>query len=175
MFARHSRRVCHPRATVRPWLDRIWVEDEDALFPRDVLPPFRVEEGGRVVMGHGPLPFVQGEVSPSSWRVRTPYGGWHGFTLVEDGDGCEVTHELSIDGPWWLELSWRWMVAPGHAWAVEAILDRLEIALERGAPPRITSRPLPWSARVGRTLLVDLLPMPLTRAVRRWFLGKIAV
>lgn len=177
----HRRRFDAPADRVRPWLDRVWSEEDNPLFPHDRVRPFRHDPvgaaapvPGETVMGHGPLPFVFAGGDDRSWSVVTPFDGHHGFRIEEDGEGCVVEHTLDIDAPAPVEWAWSLLVVDGHDWAIEAIFDRLEAALAEGAPPHRTDRPLPWRAQVGLLLLVTLIPDVLTRAARRWLLGRIS-
>ena len=85
-----------------------------------------------------------------SWKVDLVGGmtGWHGFDLVPAGDGCRVTHTVELAPS--LSARLRWMaIAPAHDWAIEALFDRLAVALGTGAVPAVTARPMPAWAALG--------------------------
>ena len=127
-----------------------WRQNPEGVDPMALVP-------GETLVGHGPFRFRMREWDGRSWKADVVGGivGWHGFDLVPDGDGCRVTHTVSLEPS--LSARLRWMaIAPAHDWAIEAMFDRMAQALRTGAVPPITARPMPalvafWM-RMGRRL-----------------------
>ena len=78
------------------------------------------------------------------WRADLDANaGWHGFHLQAQGKQTRLVHSLDAQ----LALATRLALIPLHDWAVEAMFDRLEHALENGHVPRTTTRPMGFVAR----------------------------
>jgi hypothetical protein len=104
------------------------------------------------------------------WRVDVVGrpAGWHGFDLEPDGDGCRVTHTLELVGSLSTRLRWAPFAAI-HDWAVEALFDRLELALRTGAVPERTPRPMPPAVALAIPMATAAL-----RLARRLHRGDVA-
>ncbi|MFO0619707.1 MAG: hypothetical protein U0414_44395 [Polyangiaceae bacterium] len=148
----HTRRLGASIERVRPWIEACWSGGDGDPFPRDVLPTWRknpdgVEASallpGVTVLGHGPFGFRLRSWDGFAWRVDVQRGprGWHGFDLRPDGDGCTITHTLELIDDWEGRAVWT-AIHPIHDWAVEALFDRMERALETGRVPATTERPM---------------------------------
>ncbi len=139
----HTRVYPASPEAIRPWLEAAWSGTERDIFPRDLVPTWRDTESwvpGRTRLGHGPFRFKLREWDGWRWRVDFP-GGWHGFDLTTETGGTRVTHTTVLPAP-------SKPIIPLHDWAVEALLDRLGRALETGAVPSFTERPLVGYARM---------------------------
>jgi hypothetical protein len=155
----HVRRFSASIEEVRVWIAACWSGGDRDCFPRDVIASWRHNPDGvdpaalvpgKTLVGHGPFRFLLREWDGVSWKVDLvdSMTGWHGFDLAPDGDGCRVTHTVSLASS--LSARLRWMaIAPVHDWAVEAMFDRLEHALRTGAVPSRTQRPMPPLAALG--------------------------
>lgn len=163
----HTRVLAHPIEAVRPWIARAWSGTSEDVFPRDVVPTWRQNPAGvsctdLVVgvtrLGHGPFSFTLREWDGVRWRVELAKGaGWHGFTLEALGPRqTRITHTLEVD----MGLASRLVVIPMHDWAVESLLDRLEIALATGSVPARSERPMSFATRA----LFGLVRTPQKRA-----------
>ena len=138
----HQRWFAVPASAIAPLLARVWTGTADDLFPVDWVATRRDNPSGvpadALVPGvtrlsHGFLPFLFERADATTWRVRTPFGGWHGFDLVAENGGTRVVHTLAIDRlPLAARLLWRGFVQAGHDWALEAIFDRLAHVLAGG-------------------------------------------
>jgi hypothetical protein len=148
----HQRRFTQPPDAVASWLDDIWSGTSRDVFPRDVLPTWRSSAGGVTRFGHANLRFELEEWNRERWRagfrVRR-FDGWHGFDLTPEGAGTVLTHTLEGDTKGSLLWQWPLVVRPIHDWAVEALFDRLQAALESGQVPARTDREMPAKARLA--------------------------
>jgi hypothetical protein len=148
----HVRVLAAPVERVAPWIEACWSGGDRDCFPRDVIPSWRKNAPGvdplalvpgETLIGHGPFRFRLRVWDGVVWRVDVVGSppGWHGFDLQPDGGGCRVTHTLELEGT--LSARLRWMAIEAiHDWAVEAMFDRLEHALETGHVPARTERPM---------------------------------
>ncbi len=147
----HSRVFPYPLSLVRSWLDLAWSDSQQDIFPRDVIRPWRSNPDGSTklvpgvtMLGHGPFVFTLRWWDGVRWLADLDAEcGWQGFHLAERAGKTRVTHTFSASLP----LASRLAIVPVHDWAVEAMFDRLAIALEHGMPPRETPRPLGFLAR----------------------------
>lgn len=148
----HLRRVAAPIERVRPWIETCWSGGDRDCFPRDVIADWRKNPPGadplalipgETLVGHGPFRFRLRAWDGVVWRVDVvgSRGGWHGFHLQPDGDGCRVTHTVELESTLSARLGWM-AIEPIHDWAVEALFDRLEHALRTGVVPERTERPM---------------------------------
>ena len=178
----HRRIVAAPPAEVHSWLLEAWSAGPRDIFPRDVIRNWRrnpagVDPGAFVAgvtrIGHGPFAFTLREVSADGWWVDVDGrpGLEHGFTLAAVPGGTEVTHSLRGPLRGHLALTWPLFVAPLHDWAVEAIFDRLEVALATGSVPTATVRPMSLRARLLFRLLSWWLPRRRRRTAKAAALG----
>src|SRR5262249_43214327 len=82
------------------------------------------------------------------------------------------THRLAGTLHGTMPIAWALAVRPIHDWAVEAIFDRLEEALRTGAPPPVTTSPMPAHARLAYAALErrghGALSRPARRAPGNW-------
>src|SRR5947208_2035351 len=103
----HVRRFGAPIDAVGEWIAACWSGGERDCFPRDVIASWRRNRDGAdpaalipgaTTCGHGPFRFRLREWTGRSWKVDVvgPSGGWHGFDLAADGDGCRVTHTVEL-------------------------------------------------------------------------------
>ena len=147
----HTRVFPYPLALVRSWIELAWSDSQQDIFPRDVIRPWRINPDGseRLVpgqtqLGHGPFVFTLRWWDGVLWLADLDADcGWQGFHLVERRGKTRVTHTFSAALP----LASRLAIVPVHDWAVEAMFDRLAIALATGAVPRETTRPMGFLAR----------------------------
>lgn len=158
----HVRRFSASIEEVRVWVSACWSGGDRDCFPRDVIASWRHNPDGvdpaalvpgETLVGHGPFRFRLREWDGLSWKVDVIGGmtGWHGFDLAPDGDGCRLTHTVSLASS--LSARLRWMaIAPAHDWAVEAMFDRMEHALRTGTVPSLTERQMPALAAIGMRL-----------------------
>jgi hypothetical protein len=148
----HTRRVAAPIERVAPWIESCWSGGDRDCFPRDVIADWRENPPGvdplalipgKTLLGHGPFRFRLRSWDGAVWRVDAlgSVAGWHGFDLQPDGDACQVTHTVELEGTLSMRLSWM-AIEPIHDWAVEALFDRLEHALRTGVVPERTERPM---------------------------------
>jgi len=156
----HTRRFDASIDDLRPWIESCWSAGERDCFPRDVIPTWRKNPPGvapdalipgQTLIGHGPFRFRLRSWDGARWRVDVAGGmpGWHGFDLTPDGTGCRVTHTLELRPSLRARVGWL-VIEPIHDWAVEALFDRLGIALRTGEVPACTQRPM--SRRVALSL-----------------------
>lgn len=152
----HVRRLAAPIERVRPWIEACWSGGDGDPFPRDVLPTWRRNPvdvapsalvPGVTLLGHGPFGFRLRSWDGFTWRVDVQRGprGWHGFDLVADGEACTISHTLELADDWEGRAVWT-AIHHVHDWAVEALFDRIERALETGRVPASTERPMPRAA-----------------------------
>jgi len=137
---RHARYFPHPPEKLRPWVEQLWSGTDADCFPRDFLPTFRKGD----LLGHGPARFLMQKWDGHNWEARIKSNrmtGRQGFVLTPEGPGTRITHVLELTS--YPILEWACVIRPVHDWAVEAVFDRLETALETGAAPARTRRPLP--------------------------------
>ena len=147
----HTRLFAHPLALVRSWLDLAWSDSRQDIFPRDVIRGWRANPDGSTawipdvtLLGHGPFVFKLRWWDGVRWRADLDANaGSLAFHLAERGGktrlGC--TFEAS------LPLASRLAIVPIHDWAVEAMFDRLAIALATGSVPHETARPMGFVVR----------------------------
>jgi len=160
----HERFFPAPPRHVCGWLERAWSGGEDDVFPRDRFASWRrptqraAEPGGGALFdfGHAQIRFRARRWDGTSWEAEVlsrSFRGSHGFLVEPEGEGTRVQHRLQ--GTLHGSLRWRWplMVRPLHDWAIEALLDRLGIALARGLPPDVTLRAMSAHARLVYALL----------------------
>jgi hypothetical protein len=161
----HSRHLDCPSEAVRPWLDLVWSGTDRDVFPRDVVPTYRHNPptaeplaliAGETRLGHGPARFLFELWDGSLWRARfllRRLRGWQGFCVEREGQGCRLTHVVDVRLHGRALLDWPLMWAPMHDWAIEALFDRLQVALASGQVPSRTQRPVPalarWLQRLG--------------------------
>jgi len=150
----HARSYPYPPEAIRPWLEAVWSGTERDAFPRDVIRSWRRNPTGadalalipgQTSLGHGGFSFRLTQWDGSRWRVEfdgARMRGWHGFDLQSEGGGARLTHTFEAGAQWPARLVWRWMLEPIHDWVVEALLDRLAIALRTGRAPERTERPM---------------------------------
>lgn len=154
----HSRYFHHPPESIRPWIDFVWSGTDRDLFPRDFIPSRRSNPKGApplalipgvTRLGHGPFDFVFRKWDGSCWEVdfseKGKRVGWHGFDLIAAGAGSRLVHMIKADFPWLQQQIWSLFIQPIHDWVIEAIFDRLAVALETGQVPDRTARPMPPS------------------------------
>jgi hypothetical protein len=79
--------------------------------------------------------------------------GRHGFDLRAEGTGTRLTHTLEVGGPLLVRTGFEVVILPIHDWVLEALFDRLEIALATGQVPERTERPMEGRARLWFGLL----------------------
>jgi hypothetical protein len=169
----HRRLMAAPPEAIHAWLVEAWSACLRDVFPRDVIPTWRrnpdgVDAGafvpGVTRLGHGPFAFRLREVSATGWWVDVDNmpGMEHGFILVAAPGGTLVTHLLRGPLHGAMAIVWPLVMGPLHDWAVEAIFDRLEVALATGSVPATTARPM--SPRVR--LLFRLVSWALRRRRR---------
>lgn len=147
----HTRVFAHPIGLVRAWISLAWSDSTQDIFPRDVIRSWRTNPDGSsglvpgvTLLGHGPFVFTLTWWDGVRWRADLDdHAGWHGFHLVERGGKTRVTHTLDAS----LDLATRLAIIPVHDWVIEAMFDRLEIALATGKVPRETTRPMGYLAR----------------------------
>jgi hypothetical protein len=157
----HRRLLAASSVSLGPWIEALWSASDRDAFPRDVIANWRSNPDGvgrlklvpnATVLGHGPFKFRLRHWDGQSWRVELEGAGlhgWHGLDLLPKGEGTQLTHTLSIDGPAPMLLLARLFFEPVHDWAVEATFDRLELALATGTPGERTHRPMSlgvWAA-----------------------------
>lgn len=154
---------CAPTALHR-WLELAWSGTELDIFPGDYLPTWRWNPDGHEVssltpghtkVGHGPFEFMLREWDGLRWSVDfrgNGATGHHYFECIECDGGTELVHTLELDLSETHPLLMR-MALPIHDWAMEALLDRLEIALATGRPPERTRRAMQLRARLLYALL----------------------
>jgi len=153
----HVRRLAAPIERVAPWIESCWSGGDRDCFPHDVIADWRKNSPGadpralipgETLLGHGPFQFRLRAWDGAVWRVDVvgDLVGWHGFDLQPDGDGCRVTHTLELESTLRARVFWM-TIESIHDWAVEALFDRLEHALETGATPERTERPMSRLAR----------------------------
>jgi hypothetical protein len=177
----HTRRFDAPVDAVRPWIEACWSGGGRDCFPRDVVGTWRKNPPGvapdalvpgHTVLGHGPFRFRLREWDGTRWRVDVVGGrGWHGFDLAPDGDGCRVTHTLELEPSLPERLQWL-LIGPIHDWVVEALFDRLAMALRTGRVPARSERPMPRRVAIRLALARRGLgraasPTPSSRAGQR--------
>jgi len=165
----HTRELAATIDEIRPWIEACWTGTPQDPFPRDLIPTWRKNPPGVAPLalvpgvtrlGHGPFAFRLESWDGQRWRVTVEsegFVGWHGIDLDPTPRGCRVTHtiELELAGP--ARVVWPVVIAPLHDWAVEAIFDRLEEALETGVMPTVTRRPIPWPASTWYTVVNRVL------------------
>lgn len=147
----HSRTFAHPIALVRSWIELAWSDSHQDIFPRDVIRPWRTNRDGSnglkpgvTMLGHGPFALTLRWWDGVRWRADLDSNaGWIGFHLVEKKGKTKVT--ATFEGM--LGLASRLAIVPIHDWAVEAMFDRLDIALATGKVPAETTRPMGFLAR----------------------------
>ena len=175
----HARRVAAPIERVRPWVESCWSGGDRDCFPRDVIRNWRKNPPGtdplalipgQTLLGHGPFRFRLRAWDGAIWRVDVVGrpAGWHGFDLEPDGDGCRVTHTLELVGSLSTRVRWAPFEAI-HDWAVEALFDRLELALRTGAVPERTPLPMPPAVALAIPMATAAL-----RLARRLHRGGVA-
>jgi hypothetical protein len=148
----HTRTFDHPIAFVRPWIALAWSGSHQDIFPRDVVPTWRQNADGSqglipgvTKLGHGPFVFTLRWWDGVRWRADLDSdAGWHGVHLLAvDKRKTKVIHTLDAT----MSLATRLAVVPIHDWAVEAMFDRLGLALATGAIPAKTERPMGFLAQ----------------------------
>ena len=147
----HTRVLHHPIESVRRWIDHAWSGTKQDIFPRDIIPSWRANPDGTdtlipgtTKLGHGPFVFTLRWWDGVRWRADLDANaGWHGFHLQAQGKKTRLIHSLDAQ----LSLATRLAIIPLHDWAVEAMFDRLEHALENGYVPLVTTRPMGFVAR----------------------------
>lgn len=147
----HSRIFDHPISLVRAWLDLAWSDSSQDVFPRDQIRSWRSNPDGSTafvpgvtLLGHGPFVFKLVWWDGVRWRADLDCNaGSLSIHLVEKGRKTRVivTFEATLD------LASRLAIVPVHDWAVEALFDRLEVALRTGEVPRETTRPMGYFVR----------------------------
>lgn len=171
-----------PAPSVACWLPRAWTGGADDIFPVDVVGTRRDNPAGAepaalipdvTLLGHSIFPFRFRGFDGRSFRVDTPFGGWHGFDLEADVVGCRLTHTLDLDLPWPLSWAWILVVRSGHDWAVDAMFDRLAVAVDQGAVPERTSTRPPVHAWLVLWFIQRALPVRWRDAVRLWLAARI--
>jgi hypothetical protein len=165
----HRRLLAAPPLAIHSWLLDAWSAGPRDIFPRDVIRNWRrnpasLEPGafvpGVTRIGHGPFAFTLREVSAGGWWVDVDgRPGWeHGFTLGAAPGGTLVTHRLRGPLRGGMALAWPLVIGPLHDWVVEAMFDRLEVALATGSVPATTVRPMSLRVRLLFRLLSWWLP-----------------
>jgi hypothetical protein len=147
----HKRLFDHRIEQVRPWISLAWSGTKHDIFPRDVIPSWRANIDGsdglvpeKTKLGHGNFVFTLRWWDGVRWRADLDSNaGWHGLYIQAQGAKTRVIHTLDAS----LSLATRLSVIPIHDWAIEAMFDRLEHALEHGTVPAVTSRPMSFLAR----------------------------
>jgi hypothetical protein len=157
----HQRHFRANSADLGRWITRLWSGTQDDCFPYDYIPTWRKTDGvrdparliaGHTKLGHGPFSFNFQQWDGSQWRVtfeRRGMAGWHGFDLIPESDGIRLVHTIELRLRGAPRLIWPVLIEPVHDWAVEAIFDRIEEALETGVAPRHTKRPMPFASRLA--------------------------
>lgn len=112
--------------------------DRDTVWPAPSMPftrtpgPLRV---GETEERHGIIRAVLDEIALDQklvWRANQPFiDGTHGFEITETSNGCEVSHVLDAEIPWWFVPAWLLKVRAVHDRILERLLDRLELAPEQ--------------------------------------------
>lgn len=150
----HSRSFPQPPEAIRQVLELAWSGTPRDVFPLDVIRTWRRNPPGAdplalvpgvTELGHGPFRFRLERFDEAVWRVRVDgrgISGWHGFDLAKEGTGTRLTHTIEATLSPAMRLQWALAIEPLHDWAVEALFDRLGVALETGAVPARTARPL---------------------------------
>ncbi len=146
-----SRVFDHSISLVRSWIELAWSDSQQDIFPRDVIKGWRTNPDGTTnlqpgvtMLGHGPFVFTLRWWDGVRWLADLDSdAGWQGFHLVDRGGKTRVIHTFSASLP----LASRLAIVPVHDWAVEAMFDRLEVALATGKVPRETTRPMGLLAR----------------------------
>jgi hypothetical protein len=170
MKNRHSRYFSYSTEALRPWVEALWSGTSRDCFPTDVIPTFRRNPDGIeplalvpgvTKVGHGGFTFQLSEWTGNRWRVElvSKLRGWHGFELVPEAEGVELVHTLEVEPTGPMRLAWPLVVEPIHDWVIEALFDRLEIALRTGEPPRQTARPMPLKARLPYEVMRRLMTL----------------
>ena len=156
----HRRLFSVPPDRIRPLLDHAWTGTPMDVFPRDVIRSWRrnppgvdplASVPGQTEVGHGPFKFRLTEWDGARWRVSvrgSNMTGWHGFDLEAHEGGARLTHTLEAELRGTARAVWPLVIAPMHDWAVEALFDRIAQAIEEGAVPQRTERPMPARVRV---------------------------
>lgn len=147
----HTRILHHPIDAVRHWIDLAWSGTKQDVFPRDVIPSWRANpDGGDALqpgatrLGHGPFVFTLRWWDGVRWRADLDSdAGYQAFHLQAQGKRTRLVHSLDATLP----LATRLALIPIHDWAIEAMFDRLEHALEHGSVPAVTTRPMGFVAR----------------------------
>ncbi|MFO0678874.1 MAG: hypothetical protein U0169_20265 [Polyangiaceae bacterium] len=151
----HSREFDVRPADLARLVVRSWSGAADDPFPRDVIATWRknpagVADGalvpGVTLLGHAGLAFRFERWDGRSFAlasVHPAFRGRHAFHLVETTNGTRLVHELELELTGASRVVWPVVLRPLHAWAIEALFDRLEIALRDGRVPDRTDRPLP--------------------------------
>lgn len=168
---------------VRPWLEFLWTGTERDLFPVDFLQTFRRNPDGTrnaqelipgvTRMGHGPLTFVFDKSGADFWKVKTPYSGWHGFRLVQQGNDVVIEHEIEMQLSMPMQHVWTTFIEEGHDFVIEALFDRLEYALRNGSLPKRTDRTVPLKLKCLSGFLKTFNLTGGSRLIEEWFASKI--
>jgi hypothetical protein len=160
----HGRVLSAPVESVRPWLDWMWSGEENDVFPRDWLLPWREGCAGGAPaawsagtkFGHARVRFRLRGWDGVHWEADVlgrQFRGEHAFTLEPDGARTRITHRLSGTVHRSMRIAWLLAVRPVHDWAIEAMFDRLEHALAVGSPPQVTPSPMGAHARLAYEIL----------------------
>lgn len=143
VFNVHSRRVPGDLERAGTLIDGLSGRD-DRLWPKDRWPAMRLDGALAVGAhgGHGPIRYEVVGYQPRRWvrfRFEAPrgFGGFHEFTIVEDGPGdVLLTHLLAmrVRGPARLTwpLAFRWL----HDALLEDAMDRAVGELTGADVPR---------------------------------------
>jgi hypothetical protein len=177
MLNTHTRVLRASPEAIARFIESAWSGTADDPFPRDVIATWRKNPTGVAPLalvptltsiGHGPFRFRFESWDGRRWRVRVNqdgYRGWHGFELEAIEGGTRLTHriELALTGS--ARVLWPLVIAPIHDWAVEALFDRLQAALETGAVPARTTRRMSVRAALTLRALRALPPVSRPREV----------
>lgn len=144
----HERRLPVPAELAGGLLASV-AEPRSGLWPEDRWPPMRFDRplGVGAVGGHGPIRYVVDEWVPGRrvrFRFTAPAGfeGWHEYTVVPAGEGCELRHVLAMRTRRWGRASWPLAYRPLHDALIEDSLTRAADTLGLPTPPAR------WSLRV---------------------------
>jgi hypothetical protein len=145
----HTRELSAPIESLRPWIEACWSGTADDAFPRDVIRSWRQNPAGIAPLalvpnvtrvGHGFLSFRFESWDGRRFWVRVEndaFRGGHGFDLESTERGCRITHTIEVALIGRGRILWP-LMEPIHDWVVEAMFDRIEVALRTGVMPQVT-------------------------------------
>jgi hypothetical protein len=174
----HRRLFPYRPEEIHRWLLAAWSGGPDDVFPRDLIRTWRRNPAelpaeafvaGVTRIGHGPFAFLVREVNATGWQVDVVgrNGLQHGFAMVAAPGGTLLTHRIHGPLRGGMRIAWPLVIEPLHDWVVEALFDRLEVALATGTVPATTTRPMRLRERTLLRLVTWLLPRRRASSMRR--------